>query len=110
MAYEWAKPGAACVCVDVISRLNGLSLPSLVEGRVYTIEAIGPYPVGRFKGSPCVWLLGVPNKADTFKAFLLERFRPLVSRTQEQDVEMFLSLLNPSPLERLDRLMEIMNE
>lgn len=91
----WAKPGVKCVC------FRQLPLQFIKPGpTVYTIESA--FICG---GDLHLTFVGVENGGE-----LAECFRPIVTRTQEQDVEMFLSLLNPSPLERLDRLMEIMNE
>lgn len=106
MDYEWAKPGVKCVCINAHCYYGSWYGVAPVEGGTYVFVAFGnpgSQPTGHFEtvdGTPvhnggCIWI---------------SRFRPLITKTQEQDVEMFLRLASPSPLERLDLLAERMNE
>jgi len=95
MAYEWAKPGVKCCCVDEAwwshdPNVHNHSHPQLKD--ICLISNV--YEDGKF-----LELVG-------YEEFLYETtsFRPLI--TQNDDVEMFLRLASPSPLERLDRLAE----
>lgn len=92
---SWAKPGVKCVCVDADSPpRSGIWLGDrLVAGATYTIVAVTSSPLG---------LVGVTLlEADTPNpcGYWLARFRPLVTKTQEQDVAKFRHLLTPSPID-----------
>lgn len=94
---SWAKVGAKVVCVDA-SRTDKLGLENVLnEGAVYDVEWSGYY-----KGVASVRLVGVQRDmavatGDPYHPFKLSRFRPIVTKTQEQDVEMFKSILTKSP-------------
>ena len=92
---SWARVGAKCVCVDA-EPMPGLVFmaPPPVKGQVYTITAtfMGIW------GVPTATLAGLPNERNGHDlGWSLKRFRPLVTRSQEQDVAMFKSLLTPAP-------------
>jgi len=96
---SWARVGAKCVCVDGSARVGSRrNLP--VEGKTYTVASV----------EWCVWLgghsgIGVhiaeidrpPHSSGKVYPWGLDRFRPLVTKTQDQDVAMFKSLLTPAP-------------
>lgn len=119
MAYEWAKPGVKCMCVDdelydppanieYVRGLDGIS-----RGAVYTIREvfIDPFEDNVQVRLAEIWRPQAPEENTGIEAgYRIERFRPLITKTQEQDVEMFLRLASPSPFERLDLLAERMNE
>lgn len=102
MAYEWLKTGVQVICTNATPLPGYSTLDMPKKGGRYVVSqvvwhrwALGDEGVG-------VYLAGVSRDAP-YGAF---RFRPLITKTQEQDVEMFLRLAGPSPLERLDRLAE----
>ena len=90
----WAKPGVKCVCVD--ASWHGLPTSPLVEGAKYTIRSVAMYD-----GDLVADFLEAQNPEDAKfpespPGFRIDRFRPLVTKTQEQDVAMFRHLLTPS--------------
>jgi hypothetical protein len=113
MIPSWAKPGAKVVCVDA-EMVTGPS--PLCVGGIYTVTfayLCKGAPRGAFKGPhPCVVLAEVRNTFSPTRhgGFSADRFRPLAFRTQEQDVALFKSLLNPTLVDKLDLLAERMNE
>lgn len=91
MSGAWARIGVKCVCVDAKSVARPGHFLNLVVGKTYEIERVGIYPSWPAPGAPCVWLKGEPNLGDQYGAFLLSRFRPLI--TQADDVALFASHL-----------------
>lgn len=89
---SWAKVGAKVVCIsnDFMGTGSQSDAKKLIVGSVYTISFVGHSEIGgvyiRVRGIDCVSL-----------GFRLDRFRPLVTRTQQQDVEMFLRLVDRVP-------------
>jgi len=87
----WAKPGVKCVCVDgewqSLSTFCDTSGPKKDE--VCTITAVRNH-----RGGVWVCIAGYPQS----ELFDLPSFRPLVSRTQEQDLSIFLPLLTDLPV------------
>jgi hypothetical protein len=88
----WAVRGAKVVCVDASNQLPDRT--QLQLGVVYTIDAVTTTPFGvfgyRLKETPNnIGGLGVPYGYNS------KRFRPVVTRTQEQDIAQFLPLLKP---------------
>lgn len=98
---SWARVGAKVVCVD--NAFHGGLLPVLQVGAVYEIFRVvplsglhrGPYARDRVG---CA-LVGIHNPYMRDGSFALSRFRPLVTRTQEQDVALFTHLLQGKPVE-----------
>jgi hypothetical protein len=90
---SWAALGVKCVCIhDAWQVRSGLvragGLPRVDCVYAITDTAIGP------DGEMYLQLA----EFDVFKWFWVERFRPLVTRTQDQDVELFRSLLTDLPV------------
>jgi hypothetical protein len=102
---SWARPGVKCVCIDAESeRYTGLLRhvpgrvnPSfhLVLGRTYVVREVFRHP---FADVMVVTLHGVPDRTPEH-GYAIARFRPLITRTQEQDLELFRPLLTPSPID-----------
>ena len=99
---SWARVGAKCVCVDAScapGREWGHPGEELVEGETLTISDIWVHDgevvcdfVEKKRSKGAARFYGV-DKA----GYRLARFRPIVTKTQEQDVAMFKSLLTPAP-------------
>lgn len=91
----WVRVGAKCVCVDNSAhRTDGAAL--LIKGAVYTIRAIedcGPHGFGlllvEVVNSPVRYVSGFSEPV-----YRIDRFRPLVTKTQEQDLALFSHLLD----------------
>ena len=112
MNYAWAVPGAKVVLVeDRDFRVHlidgsrhsaakfGLKLPTL--GRVYTIrdvvlneDGIGVLLVEIDNGHP-----SKRSASGRELSFRIDRFRPLIERTQEQDVALFAHLLDQKSIQ-----------
>lgn len=112
MGFGWAKIGAKVVCINddpAASRLPSAYLwsgeISIVSGSTYTISSIGIHSI---TGNIAIKLKEVPDRNWTDEGYHLSRFRPLVSL--EDDISMFTALTNMSPIERLDRLKEMMDQ
>jgi hypothetical protein len=91
----WAKPGVKVVCVDVSG--GPWVGDILVKGNVYEIEKVGLSPV---TGRPVLYLVGNTNlHYGVVTGYLIRRFRPLITRCQEQDAHLFRRLLNGLPVE-----------
>lgn len=92
----WAKVGAKVVCVDDSASWAG-RVP-LVKGQIYVIQGILPNrPLWGLEANVVgLFLLGVQSRSPA--GFRSDRFEPLVEKTQEQDVSMFKSLLNKTPI------------
>lgn len=90
---SWAKFGAKVACVDANFYGHGSlrDARKLIVGTVYTISHVIPTDIGL-----CAVLCEIQTES---LGYMLSRFRPLVTRTQEQDVEMFLRLANDTPIE-----------
>lgn len=92
----WVKPGAKCVYIGVPSwaRPNWQGIATPVLNHVYSIREVVPY-----EGSLLVRLAEIVNPVTELDVGRAERcypiicFRPLITHTQEQDLEHFLPLL-----------------
>lgn len=98
----WAVPGAKVVCVEPSPAASFYGWEKLpVVGEVYTIRDI-VFPDG---GTPCIRLDEISNAVSEYFygpaecSFKIARFRPLISKTQEQDVALFEPLLNSKSVE-----------
>jgi hypothetical protein len=90
---SWARVGVKVVCIHPCNHL--------IKDATYTIV--------RFDDLIDDELIVVEPYPNTTHAFVAERFRPLVTRTQEQDVRAIKSALRDMPAEtRLDRLLELL--
>jgi hypothetical protein len=73
-------------------------------GVVYTIREVRTVTIGPNAGQPCLFLEGIFNPVietlgNKEPGMPISAFRPLISKTQEQDVELFRHLLSPSPID-----------
>jgi hypothetical protein len=108
---SWAVKGAKVVCVDDAHlsycvpgyRYSDDGLDGLSKGEIYTIrDAL----VSPFDGAPSIRLVEITRARNWSRlkkgepGFAVGRFRPLVTKTQEQDVAQFAPLLNAKSLER----------
>lgn len=104
---SWAKVGAKCVCVDdairpppnrMVEFIGGLD--GLTEGRIYTIREIYIDPYSD-EVQVCLNEIWRPTHPDENfgreSGYSIDRFRPLITRTQEQDVALFRHNLNSAP-------------
>ena len=98
MSFDWARPGIEVVCIDddwnfTWYDVRGLRSPDRVPmlNEVLTVEQAIPHPwlhsgVGlRFEG------------IDPLAYWPASHFRPLVSRTIEDDIAIFAPLLHSQP-------------
>lgn len=110
MGFGWAKVGAKVVCIKKgrwASAEDGETPPKY--GEIYTIRDVahsGTETYLRFQEiiNPKF------HYADGYveAAWYVGAFRPLI--TLEDDISMFTALTNMSPIERLDRLKEMMDQ
>lgn len=92
---SWAHVGVKVVCIHPCNHL--------IKDATYTIV--------RFDDLIDDELIVVEPYPNTMHAFVAERFRPLITRIQEQDVAAIKSMLRELPAEtRLDRLLEALDE
>lgn len=87
----WARPGVKCVCIYEGPALNSQGVPcewSADKGRIYTIVSIRDDEQGHLY----LGLWGMPLG----KFHDVDGFKPLITRTQEQDVALIKSLLQPA--------------
>lgn len=91
----WVKVGAKCVCVDGEqgpmwhANFDGCRLPT--KGHVYTIRAIDSLHgllLSEIRNRRVRWVGGYVELH-----FRVDRFRPIITRTQEDDVALFRDLL-----------------
>lgn len=105
MALEWVSVGKKCVCISDFWHSAEINGPH--QNEVLTISGNYLNPRGllnlRFVEYP-----GWDDGDGGFHGYNVRNFRPFTA--QDTDMEMFRTLLNPTPLERLDRLMEQLNE
>ncbi len=96
---SWANVGAKCVCINDDSMsfwAPGYSVSGkflVRKGQTYTIRSVEITPDGKVG----IKLVGVQDRSRLDYGYAVERFRPLVVRTQEQDVEMFKRLVDRVP-------------
>lgn len=98
----WAKPGARCMCIGNSDWVGLTSLPhpgDLPKYRgIYTIEHVLP-------GNGRLWL--VLREMPIECCYLIDHFRPMTERTQEEDVALVKSLLREiDALERAEMLLD----
>lgn len=101
---DWAKPGVKCQCINADwQNVSGTSVAPLAQlGHIYTIRDT-EMRLGRL----CLCFMELPPD----HGYQATSFRPLVTRTQEQDVRAIKSMLRELPAEtRLDRLLEALDE
>lgn len=92
----WAKVGMKVVCVDEL--FIGQSIQPLVKGTVYEITGFtAKASYGRYRDDTHVSLKGVCNPFAIGRGFGIGRFRPLVTKTQSEDVAMFKRIADQVP-------------
>lgn len=85
----WAKVGAKCVCVKTCAGFNGLAP---VVGETYVVAA--PWRNGPFSGEPQAVFRRLDGALlHSGGGILIDRFRPVTTRSQEDDVALIKSLL-----------------
>lgn len=97
---SWAKVGAKCVCIDASGR-DGVWLDgeAPIEGNTYTVRRAFVDSSGNFvidflelkRATNSILWLGY----DT--GYFVDRFRPIVTRSIEQDVQMFKRIAETAP-------------
>jgi hypothetical protein len=96
---SWARVGAKVVCVHPANPIFGDMWP-LREGAVYTVTGVVPesyQSTGCPTPGPVALLLaGVVNPSSHARAFNIGRFRPLITRSLEDDLAIFRPLLVPT--------------
>lgn len=103
MAF-WAKPGVKCVCVDAASeRFARLFTWSghaddfqLLNGATYTISEVLVHPLCDLV---CIKLVELSDRGYADFGYALDRFRPLITCTQEDDLAIFRPLLIPDEVD-----------
>jgi len=104
---SWVKPGAKCVCIDAVFVAPRAEVPLPIKNTIYTVARVDE----RFPYGLCVELSELPPIPGGPLWWAIRRFRPLITRTQEQDVRAIKSLLRDLPDEtRLDRIAELLND
>jgi hypothetical protein len=103
---SWARVGAKVVCVDdgteIEPEWDNVDIPSPYVGAIVTIENAGVADDG-------VVVLRFVEYPDA--ECPIKDYRPLITRTQAQDVRAIKSMLRELPAEtRLDRLLEALDE
>lgn len=87
----WAKPGVKCVCVaDETRRLNDKGLPPFRKGEVLTISDVAEWPGF---GLMLYFVERGPEQCGHIAGF-----RPVISKSQEQDVGLFVHHLESAPV------------
>lgn len=112
MGFGWAKVGVKCRWVGC-ERPDGYypaKAKRLSRDQIYTIREILSDP--RVPDVIGCYVDGVVNEIHPSHkleyGYMLAGFRPLI--TLEDDISMFTALTNMSPIERLDRLKEMMDQ
>ena len=70
-------------------QLSGMGVSGPAKGAICTVEATDDW-----YGNPSLFLAEFPGQE-----FLAENFRPLVSRTEEQDIALFKRIADSDPTE-----------
>lgn len=97
---SWAKPGVKCVCIRAFNYpSNRYQLP--VKGQVYTVRNVEPGEGVYAHAGPFIRLVELtnpPHHSDGVEpSFQASFFRPLITKTQEDDVAMFRHHLAGTP-------------
>lgn len=99
----WARPGVKCVYIgnpQPNEKWRGVNRP--VVGTVYTVRDV----LLTARGTTAIWLVEIINPSVYVRdvnremewGFKATSFRPLITRTQEQDVSLFTHHLDGLPV------------
>lgn len=101
MSAMWAVPGAKCVCIDDVwgNGFRGRQAPSRLPmlNEVLTIKEVfgaEEWAGANIPGGAAVSFVELGHDW----CFAISSFQPLVTRTQEQDLAIFLPLLTDLPV------------
>lgn len=100
----WAKPGVKCVFLGIppgkyVAQPESIHIPE--AGAVLTVRDVRQ----NAQGETCLRFVEIINPTVATQCGTAERgyeafcFRPLITRTQEQDLELFRPLLVPNPVD-----------
>ena len=94
----WARPGVKVVCVDACAPdydWRDWHSSWLVEGKTYTIRSVLDHPF--IPGNLGILVDEIDGNYNDYlgleQGFKLARFRPLITKTQSEDVALIKSLL-----------------
>lgn len=90
----WAKPGVKCVCLFGKWALNGTG-PIVAGPREGEICTVASWPIADAHGDVGFRLVGWVGEQDVF---LASCFRPLITKTQEEDLSLFAHHLDGLPV------------
>lgn len=94
----WVRPGAKCISLYDFpdARAHGFDAPR--AGTIYTVREIDQGP-GVYD---CIRVMEITNPTcdDGWEpSWVIKRFRPVVTRSQEQDVAIFRPILDQVPVD-----------
>ena len=92
----WAAPGVKCVCVD-----GNWAEHEIQRGGVYRVPMVNEVlTIACVRDNEYLVFEEIPERQEAGKiiAWSIRSFRPLVTRTQDQDLELFLPLLTDTPV------------
>lgn len=94
---SWAKAGMKVVCIDASPNGRHTVLP--VEGKVYTICKVSWWDWRNGNSGLGVWLTEIrrPIAYGFEQPWGIRRFRPIVTKTQFEDVQMFKRIAAVAP-------------
>lgn len=105
------KVGQKCVVVRFSSQPSGVGLAKLRKNTVYTVREVTNYTCVGLRLEEVINPEVKTTHGFMERSYEAEYFRPLVTKTQEEDVRAIKSALRDMPAEtRLDRLAELMSE
>lgn len=86
----WAKPGVKVVCIaDAIGSVKSMGFPLFKKGQIFTIAFVDECSYGKF--------LGFVEEHPLHTGHI-NGFRPLITKTQEQDLALFVHHLDGLPV------------
>lgn len=95
---SWARVGAKVVCIKHATNPITLAHPHPIKDCIYTIRKVVTNDAGSFGLLLREIVLATWTIGSRFEpGFVIEGFRPLVTRSQDQDVAQFRKLLAHQP-------------